>query len=96
MDTGEDYSYDQVWVSTVGKEAIVLQVRACRDAHVLLSDQEGTIGNSYEVAIGMSDNTMTAVREDKFGPNMITEETADIMSCDDTRSVFLFSQVHTK
>lgn len=85
MDTGEDYSYEQAWVTAIGRNAIVLQVKACRDAHVLLSDKEGEIGNAYEVAIGMADNSKTSIREDKFGPNMITVDTPDILHCDETR-----------
>ncbi|ELT98457.1 hypothetical protein CAPTEDRAFT_225278 [Capitella teleta] len=95
VDTGEDYSYEQSWVSAIGRSAIVLQVKACRDVHVLLSDKEGVPGNGYEVAIGMSDNMKTAIREVKFGPNMINVDTPDILSCKDTRA-FWFRWSHHK
>ena len=83
VDTGKEYSYEQLWLSTLGKSSVVLQVKACRDVHVLLSDKFGAVGNVYEVAVGIRENQLTTIREEKFGPNVAAAETEGILDCND-------------
>ncbi|ELT90394.1 hypothetical protein CAPTEDRAFT_202271 [Capitella teleta] len=89
VDTGKEYSYEQLWLTTLGHSAIVIQVRACHDVNILLSDKFAAIGNGYEVALGIRDNQLSAIRDEQYGPNVAADETEGILDCEDFRAFWL-------
>jgi hypothetical protein len=79
--TVKDYSYDQTWLSTAFSDHIVLKIKACRDAHILLSDTLGMGSNMYEAALGIGGNTKSVMREGPYYENVVWADTPGIMDC---------------
>ena len=79
------YSYTQAWYSVIDQTQTVIEVKGCKDAHILLSTAVGTWADGYEVALGIKSNTESVLREYAYGPNKVIKETPDIMSCDEYR-----------
>ena len=79
--------YEQVWMtyhrdSFASQEvAFVFSVRACSDAHILLSDKLLGTDNYYEIIFGLSDNTQSTIKDSHL-PNYVLESTPGILSCD--------------
>ena len=42
-------SYDQYWYSVAGMQHTLIDVKACHDAHIILSESELNLDNVYEV-----------------------------------------------
>jgi len=84
--TVDFYSYTQTWISTEYRDHIVLMMKGCKDAHILLSDAVGLGTNMYEVALGINGNTQSVMREGPYGPNVVWIETPSILHCQDTGS----------
>ena len=79
------YSYKQAWFTTATTDHVVLNIQSCHDPHILLSEHLEHVNNSYEVALGINQNTQSVVREDIYGPNVVWIDTPDIMSCNEFR-----------
>ena len=86
VQTTKDYSYSQNWYSVRDEDHTIIRVMACADAHILLSNEQGTPGsNTYEVALGIGGNTDSVIRESPYGPNVVWINTLGILSCDTYR-----------
>lgn len=81
VSTIKEYSYYQVWATTYYVDHIVLHIKGCRDAHILLSETYHMGDNAYEVALGILNNTASVIREGPYGPNVVSVDTPGIMSC---------------
>jgi len=66
---------------------IILRIKACRDAHILLSESLEMGANTYEVALGILSNTMTVIREGPYGANVATADTPGILDCNQFKFV---------
>ena len=64
---------------------VVLRIKACRDAHILLSEDIGATNNTYEAALGIIGNTKSVLRESVYGANVVVVDTPGIMHCDEFR-----------
>lgn len=85
VSTLSQYSYSQAWLTTLAVDHVILRIKACRDAHILLSEQIGLSNNTYEAALGIIGNTKSVLRDSPYGNNMIMVDTPGIMSCDEFR-----------
>jgi Farnesoic acid 0-methyl transferase len=85
VSTISDYSYNQAWLTTTTVDHVVLQIKACRDPHILLSESIGLGPNSYEAAFGIIGNTKSVLREGPSGYNIVSVDTPGIMACDEFR-----------
>src|SRR5688572_16793997 len=62
---------------------ITFKVKSCKDAHILLSSAvQDLSNNTYEIVIGGSENTISAIRRGSLGQNVVQESTPSIMNCD--------------
>ena len=85
----EDYGYRTFWLN-VTQPYFVFHVRACRDAHVIMSSLYGHgDNNSYEVVIGAGDNQQTIIREAKLGWTVSQKDTPEVLSCEQTRAFWV-------
>ncbi len=66
-------------------DSAVVNIRACHDAHILLSEANGMSPNTYEVAFGINGNTQSVMREGPYGANIVWVDTPGILSCDELR-----------
>jgi Farnesoic acid 0-methyl transferase len=85
--TDETNAFDHIVLSTERK-FFVFSVKACRSVHVILTRSPGVVDTfAYEVVIGASDNTVSAIR--KLPPDEMVREydTKDILSCE-TETIF--------
>ena len=85
MTTIKDYSYSQTWFSTLNVDHVVLKIMACRDAHILFSDEFGMGSNMYEAALGIGGNTKSVMREGPYFPNEVWADTPGIMDCNKSK-----------
>lgn len=83
-----DYSYRQAWFTTLVVDHVILRIKTCRDAHILLSESIGISNNTYEAALGILGNTQSVMREGPYGENVVWADTPGIMSCDESRLCF--------
>ena len=61
--TPDNYYYNTMWKSVQGRNFINFAVRACSDAHVVLTENEGdTSGKVYEFIIGGWTNSKSLLR----------------------------------
>lgn len=79
------YSYNQAWFTTLYVDHVVLRIKACRDAHILLSDKIGLGDNMYEAALGIGGNTKSVMREGPYYENVVWADTPGIMDCNNFR-----------
>ena len=79
------YSYTQTWLSLLDQSHAVIEVLACGDAHILLSDRLDGWHAGYEVVLGINGNTQSVIRDAAQGRDMVVMETPHIMSCDQYR-----------
>ena len=91
MTTLSDYSYQQLWFTTMSTESAVLRIMACRDAHIVLSETIGMGNNLYEIGLGIIGNTVSVIREGLQGVNIERVETPNILNCNELRFVLLRS-----
>ena len=49
MQTEDVASYQQYWYSTQGMDHTLIDVKACHDAHIILSESQQNYDNVYEV-----------------------------------------------
>ena len=49
-------------MTTFAQNHIVLKVKGCKDAHILLMEANVTWGNVYEIALGIKSNTESVIR----------------------------------
>jgi hypothetical protein len=80
-----DYSYKQAWLTTTTVDHVVLQIKACRDPHILMSETLGIGSNTYEAAFGIIGNTKSVLRDGPYGNNVVMVDTPGIMKCDEFR-----------
>ena len=83
------YSHYQVWWTTRSHNWQVLQVQACHDAHVLLSNSPENVDNVYEIALGIKNNTESVIRRGFQGGNEVTAQTPGILHCDELRTFWI-------
>jgi len=83
--TIENYSYNQTWFSVLYVDHVVLKIKACRDAHILLSDAIGKGNNMYEAALGIIGNTKSVMRNGPYFENEVWADTPGIMDCNEYR-----------
>ena len=85
--------YNKLWV-TVDQTWIALEIKACRDAHILLSEEVGQNENAYEIVLGQ-DNDRTIIRDLTGGESitLASQNTENILHCDREKD-FWFSWGH--
>ena len=82
MHTEQIFNLQRVWVATLGEQHILFKLKACADAHVVLSKNVGlTSIDSYEIHIGAQNNTMSYIRQGVNGGVMDEDSTRGILSC---------------
>ena len=62
---------------------VTFKVMSCKDAHILLSTavQDASI-TAYEIVIGGSENTISAIRRGSLGQNVVQASTPNILNCE--------------
>ena len=60
--TSTDYNYYQFWQTTADMQHVVFSVRACNDAHIIMSTGLFIVHDVYEVALGIKSNTESVIR----------------------------------
>ena len=61
--TPDEYMYETVWKSVKNRDSFTFQVKACGDAHVILSNEIGqTDSDIFEFSIGGWNNTLSVLR----------------------------------
>lgn len=83
--TTDQYSYKQFWYTVTDEEYSVVEVKGCKDIHILLSTGMDMFVDGYEVGLGTHNNTWSVVRESPYGLNNVTVETPGIVSCHEYR-----------
>ena len=78
--------YNQTWVGVQHDDSVVVQVKACSNAHILLSEVFGETANIYEIALGVEDNKVSEIRQTVGGLGYTVAWTSDILSCDEFRT----------
>jgi Farnesoic acid 0-methyl transferase len=87
--TGDSYSYNQMWFTTLYTDHVILKIQACQDAHILFSDSIGMGSNMYEAALGIIGNTRSVMREGPYDENVVWADTPGIMDCDKSKYVMI-------
>ena len=62
-DDGQEYGFGRTWLSTE-REVLQFSVKACSDAHVMLTAVPGdyTADDAYEIVFGANSNKETYIR----------------------------------
>ena len=80
--TEANYGYNYTWLLPM-YNYITFKVKSCKDAHILLSTAfQDLSSNAYEIVLGGSENTISAIRRGSLGQNVVQESTPNIMNCD--------------
>jgi len=62
---------------------LTFKVMSCKDAHILLSPTAQDLStNAYEIVIGGSENTISAIRRGSLGQNVVQASTPNILNCE--------------
>ena len=86
--TKDRINYEQFWQTKYDTNDMVFQVKACSDAHIILSPEVGKTEEVYEIALGIKDNVNSVIRNAK-GTNHVTVLTQGILSCDEYRTFWV-------
>ena len=82
--------YSQFWMTVAQTDHIVVKIKACSDAHILLTSlMHGVLSpamGSYEIVIGQRNN-VTLLRTKLLDPstNKVEVATEYILDCEDSR-----------
>ncbi|CAH1794507.1 unnamed protein product [Owenia fusiformis] len=90
--TPNDYDFKHGWVTVTGYDYIEFTVKACNDAHILLSNIPGEIDELViQVIIGGWKNTKSAIRTGRTVGTPIVKQTntPNILDCNEARSFWL-------
>ena len=83
------YGYRIFWLN-VTQSYFVFHVRACRDAHIVMSSRYGLVdSDTYEVVIGAGDNQQTLIRDERLGWTMSQQYTPEVLSCEQKRAFWV-------
>ena len=87
--TPKVYGYRLFWLN-VTQPYFVFHVRACRDAHIVMSSRYGLVDSAtYEVVIGAGDNQQTLIRDERLGWTMSQQYTPEMLSCEQKRAFWV-------
>ncbi|CAH1802108.1 unnamed protein product, partial [Owenia fusiformis] len=82
VQTNEDYTYTYLPINMKGRTKMVIEIQACKDAHIALSkvlDEPET--DTYEIVIGGWDNSASAIRANHDGEELTKTLTPGILNC---------------
>ena len=68
--TSNIYTYNKYWYRVGAKTYVAFKVKACNDAHVALFD-EYMLDLAYEIVLGGSGNTISAIRRTRLQENKV-------------------------
>ena len=87
--TKDQINYEQLWLTEYANNDMVISVKACSDAHIILSPDVGNTEDVYEIALGIDDNVHSVIRNTRGGTNHVIAWTEDILSCDEYRTFWI-------
>lgn len=83
-------TYNQLSKSAIGQNWVVFQVKACRDAHVALSEMFNNVQTrTYEIIIGGNGNQNSFIRDDNTFGEVQRVDTPNIMDCDNFKTFWV-------
>ena len=78
-------SYEQYWYRVEGTDHTLIDVKACHDAHIILTESLQNYDRVYEVALGINRNNESQIREARQGSALVHVHTPEILSCYESR-----------
>jgi hypothetical protein len=86
----DDNSFQNIIYSVSDQSELVFGVMACKEAHVALSNVPGIVTHlTYELVIGMADNSLTALKNGVDGPLLSQTSSPGILDCDTVRMFWI-------
>ena len=77
-----DYKYERVRLGVHDRERVFFAVKACKNVFLALEERPNINNvNTYEIAIGIDDNSRTAIRVKVKGPNKKGARTPSVLNC---------------
>ena len=78
LGTETGYSYDQYWIGVQSQDHVILRIKACKDAHILLSETFEDTGSVYEVALGMQGENTKCLKMSLYEFTVQTKVTVSV------------------
>ena len=73
-------SQPEVWYTTMGHRAIVLQLKSLAEAHVILATVPGLVKlSAYDIAIGAAGNTKTSITRKSRQTKTVVASSDDVL-----------------
>ncbi len=77
-------------MTIIDRESMTFSVKACSDAHIVMSYVPGlTLYDSYEVALGVSDNHESVIMLGRGGEELVRESTPNLLDCNQDKSFWI-------
>ena len=90
VQTPPRYEYNTAWISVSGHRDFTFDVQACSDVYLALSHIPSNYRTlTYEIVIGASGNTKTAIRTKVNGTNVYETPTPNILNCNQAMSFWI-------
>ena len=89
MSTSTTYSYQDTGLDVSSATALLIDVTACNDACIALSESRSNYAvNTYEIAIGSWTNTKSVIRLEPLG-SIMDSATLNVLDCSTPKSFWI-------
>ena len=82
-------SYEQYWYRVEGSDHTLIDVKACHDAHIILTESVQNFDKVYEIALGINRNEESQIRQARQSGAVVVVDTPDILHCNESRMFWI-------